>query len=109
MESKRDGDWIQRQGVVVQASVGGYSKVEFSTHALDQMKIRSITQPQVLDALSSPTETGLKTQPGRKRVAKRIGPNKSLHVVYYEGTDRVYVITTFPKIETKRPWRTRRK
>ena len=58
MEWKREGDWVQREGILVEAAVGKYSKVEFSTHALDQMAIRNITQEQVLDALSSPTETG---------------------------------------------------
>jgi hypothetical protein len=75
----------------------GKSKVEFCYHALEQMKIRGISERQVLAAIRYPDETGLPTQPHRERVRKFKNPKRAIDVVYEVWPDRIVVVTTFPK------------
>ena len=84
---------ITRAGRVVEVSLLGFEKLEFTYHALKQMKIRGITQNNVIEAIRSPTRTGLPTQPGRTRVRKNRGNASAIDVVYEELDDRLLVIT----------------
>lgn len=97
-------DRSERRGIIsdVDRPIFGFTKIEFCPHALQQMALRSITAEQVLQALRKPTETGLPTQMYRFRIRRQISRYKALDVVYQELTDRLRVITAFPKVFPKR-------
>lgn len=75
----------------------GKTQVEFIFHAIEQMRIRGISEKEVLAVIRDPTEIGLATQAGRERVRKFKKPTKAIDVVYEVLDDRIRVITTFPK------------
>ena len=75
----------------------GKTQVEFIFHALDQMRIRKISEAEVLAVIRSPAVIGLPTQRGRERVRKFKKPTKAIDVVYEVLEDRIRVITVFPK------------
>jgi hypothetical protein len=75
----------------------GKAQIEFIFHALEQMRIRTISEQEVIAVIRNPTETGLATQAGRERVRKFKKPTKAIDVVYEVLEDRVRVITVFPK------------
>jgi Domain of unknown function (DUF4258) len=83
--------------VVLVDDLLGKSQVEFIYHALDQMRIRRISEAQVLAVIRHPTETGLPTQERRERVRKLKTPTRAIDVVYELLEDRIRVITVFPK------------
>lgn len=84
----------QREGRVVSASVLGYSKVEFCTHALDRMKQRRVTQVEVIATIRNPTQSGLPVaMPDRRRVRRPRGKSEAVDVVYVEQSDRIVVVT----------------
>jgi len=78
-------------------SVLGVEIVEFSPHADAQMKMRGITEAEVIRALKSPQETGLPTQIMRQRVRRYRGSKLAVDVVYEMRPDRVIVITAILK------------
>jgi len=64
-------------------------------HATGRQGERLVSVDDIIAAIEFPTRTGLKTQPGRKRVA-RTERGREVHVVYEEWDDgTVYVVTTF--------------
>lgn len=75
----------------------GKTQVEFIYHSLEQLKIRGVSEKDVVSVIRSPTETGLPTQPGRERVRKFKKPTKAIDVVYEILDDRIRVITAFIK------------
>jgi hypothetical protein len=71
----------------------GFTKIEFSEHALQQMKIRGITQGDVLNTISNPAKTGLPTPSPRKRFRRYISNTRSIDVVFEDMKDRMVVVT----------------
>ena len=100
---------VRTVGRIVTVSILGRGKIEFGSHALQQMQIRGVSQAEVLKALRRPTATGLPTQPGRKRVRKNVGNIKAIDVVYEELDDRLRIITVIVKARTVRRIRKRGK
>lgn len=80
----------------------GRDLVEISGHAVKQMRIRGITQREVLATVRRPDETGLPTQENRERVRKFKKPTKAIDVVYEMNEDRMVIVTTFPKKFSRR-------
>jgi hypothetical protein len=87
----------------------GFTRLEIVTHAMDMMKLRDIDKDDVILTLRDPSETGLPTQPGRKRYTRsRVGGGKQVDVVFEELEDRIRVITVIG-IERRLVNRKRRK
>jgi len=104
-----NGGFQKRHGQKVDAKVGRYNFIEVCTHALEQMKIRSVRMDQVVDVLQSPDEVDLPTQAGRKRYRKSISTHRWADVVFEEASDRLVVITVISiQKEKPRPLRKRR-
>jgi len=62
------------------------------------MDRRGITREYVIEAINNPTQTGLRTEPGRQRIRREFaGSRKVIDVVYEEMADRIRVITAFPR------------
>ena len=68
-------------------------KVEFIEHALERMKERSITEEEVIKAISEPDYVG-KGYGGRE-VAQKLIDGKLLRVVYKRHGDKIIVITAY--------------
>jgi hypothetical protein len=83
--------------IVVVDELLGKTQVEFIFHAIDQMRIRKISEAEVLAVIRNPTETGLPTQAGRERARKFKKPTTAIDVVYEMLEDRIRVITVFSK------------
>ncbi len=83
--------------IILEEELLGKTKVEIIAHALDQMKIRGVSEAEVLAVIRHPAETGLTAPAGRERVRKFKKPTKAIDVVYEVLEDRIRVITTFPK------------
>src|SRR5438046_676319 len=83
----------QRHGYVIRAQVGRFARVGFMAHAVDRMESRGISEADVLQTLREPDETGLPTQPGRKRVRWQKTPRVAIDVVYEELADEIAVVT----------------
>ena len=81
------------KGVIVPISINGKNKLEWTGHALAQMKLRGITQAEVLKIIESPSETGLPTQIMRHRVRRYRSLKKAVDVVYEIWGDKIVVIT----------------
>jgi len=79
--------------LVFQESVLGFEMVEIVGHALERMKERGISTEDVIATLKDPDETGLPTQPGRKRVRRNKTSGSAIEVAYEEYQDRIRVIT----------------
>jgi hypothetical protein len=77
----------------VSASIFGRDAVAFDEHAIKRMKERSITEAQVLATLQKPDITGLRADPGRKRLRRHYGLHHSVDVVYEEEASRIVVIS----------------
>ena len=89
-------DWKWRSETIVSETVGSFQKVAFVPHALDRMKLRSITQEDVLTALRNPTIRGLPADVPHLRIAWKKTARKTLNVVYDEvGRDMLRVITVY--------------
>lgn len=82
-----------RKGKEVAIKLLGFTKVYFIHHAMVRMKERGITEAEVFAAIEQPDETGLKTDPPRKRVRKRRNAQTSVDVVYELAKDGLRVIT----------------
>ena len=96
--SSTSGDGESR--VIVVEELLGKVLVEFPFHAQEQMKMRGITEREVLATIRSPSETGLLTQERRERVRKYkkpFPPTKAIDVVYEVHPDRILVVTAFKK------------
>jgi Domain of unknown function (DUF4258) len=83
----------KRPGLIVACDLRGYSKVEFSDHALSQMKIRVLTREEVLETIRNPELKGLPTQPHRLRYRRYRGTKRAIDVVFEEWDDRIVVVT----------------
>ena len=57
------------------------------------MKQRKVQEAEVLLAIQSPDETGLKTQPGRQRVRKHRNGRVAVDVVYLIKKLRAIIVT----------------
>lgn len=84
---------ITEGGKVVVANVLGFRKVEFTRHAILQMKIRGITEQEVLNTLRKPQETGLPTNILRERVRRFRSRKIAVDVVFERLADRIVVVT----------------
>jgi hypothetical protein len=82
-----------RKGILVKRPACGRNKVYFIRHALDRMKQRRITEDEVFKALRNPSQIGLRTQLGRKRVRWRRNKAESVDVVYEVLSDSLRIIT----------------
>ena len=78
---------------VIQANVLGKSEVAFDAHAIQRMAARSVTEAQVVATLQNPDLTGLRADPGRRRVRRYYGRHHSIDVVFEEEPTRIVVIT----------------
>ena len=66
------------------------------------MRIREVSERQLLAVLRNPSETGLPTEPGREHVRKYKNVRQSIDAVYKLWHDRVVVITVYPTKQSKR-------
>jgi hypothetical protein len=73
-------------------SVLGFETTWFTRHALDQMKIRGVTEREVYAVLCKPTKTGLPTQPDRKRYRKNKSNYKAIDVVFEEWPEEKQLV-----------------
>ena len=73
--------------------IGAYKLVEIVQHAVERMAERKVSEPDVLNTLRNPDETGLHTEPGRKRVSRNKTARIAIEVIYEELKDRLRVIT----------------
>jgi hypothetical protein len=80
------GEWVYR-------ALLDKNKVYFIRHALDRMKQRGVFQNEVFEAIKSPAETDLPTQPGRKRVRWYRSERTAIEVVYEELDDCFRIIS----------------
>ena len=78
---------------ILEASVGGFDRVEITRHAARRMEERGVSDAALLRALRRPTRSGLETQPGRERIRRNVGNTKFVDVVYQELDDRIRVLT----------------
>ena len=84
--------------VILDPPILGRDRLEFCFHALEQMKIRRISEQDVLAVIRLPDTVGLPTQPRRERVRRfKKRPTKAIEVVYELRQDRIIVVTAFPK------------
>jgi hypothetical protein len=86
-------------GKMVERPIRGFERVWFIRHSLIQMKLRSITEDDVLRAIARPSKTGLPTQPNRKRVRWVKARSMSVDVVYEEW-ESILVVVTAIKIKS---------
>ena len=88
---------------VVNRSLLGKPQVEFSSHAVLQMKRRGIAESQVYLVIEEPTEADLKVSgpPGRKRVRRDWTGNSYLEVIYTTRPDRVIIVTAMKTARSK--------
>ena|SRR5579864_4704535 len=92
----------RERGKRISVPILGFSMVEFTGHALDQMKIRGITEDEVIDTIRNPTETGLPTQPNRHRVRRNKNARIAIDVVYEkEEDDRTLLIVTAIEVQRR--------
>lgn len=83
-----------KPGTVVDCeTLRGFTKVEFSVHATQQMKIRGLTREEVLKTIRDPEKTGLPTQEGRFRFRRFRTNTRAIDVVFEEWVDRIVVVT----------------
>ena len=81
-------------GIVMECEpLRGVSKVEFTSHAIDQMRIRNLTKEEVLRTIRDPQVTGLPTQKNRQRFRRLRSGKRALDVVFEEHKDRIIVVT----------------
>jgi hypothetical protein len=80
-------------GEQVAHSVLGFDKVWFTSHALQRMKQRGISQAEVFSVLEHPTRKGLKTQPNRERWRRNRMRGLAVDVVFERWTDRLCIVT----------------
>ena len=80
----------------------GKSLLEFWGHALEQMKVRGISEEKVIRVIRAPSETGLPTQMGRHRVRKHGLQDKATDVVYEIHEDRIVIVTAISKDWSKK-------
>ena len=80
-------------GKVCRCSIRGREILEFSYHALYQMRDRGLTEEQVIQVIREPEETGLPTPGNRYRFRRYKTPRKAVDVVFEESHDRVIVVT----------------
>jgi hypothetical protein len=88
---KRRDDTATR--VDLEHPILGFTWLEFTGHAIAQMKIRRITIKDVITTLESPSATDLPTQDGRKRYRRNKTFALAIDVVFEEWTDRITIIT----------------
>jgi Domain of unknown function (DUF4258) len=63
------------------------------------MKERGISEFEVLKTMREPDQTGLTTQPGRKRVRWHKTSRVAIDVVYEEDVDHLRVVTVVKTIK----------
>ena len=57
------------------------------------MKQREVSRLEVYETLENPTRTGLRTQPGRKRVRRERTERTSIDVIYEEFPQTIRIVT----------------
>jgi hypothetical protein len=83
-----------KPGVVVECeSLRGFTRVEFTVHAIEQMAMRGLTRDEVFKTIREPEATGLPTQSGRKRFRRYRTEKRALDVIFEEVEDRIIVVT----------------
>lgn len=89
-------------GVVVKCQrLRGYLEIEFSQHALEQMKIRQISREDVISTIRTPDLTDLPTQSGRLRFRCYRGTTRAIDVVFEEHSRLVVVTAMRVTLKTK--------
>lgn len=70
--------------------------VEFSDHALQQMQARGISEQEVLDCISSPSQRGLRAnRPDRTRYRRYLGMSgKYVDVVFKKSPPDTIIVVT---------------
>lgn len=94
--SPQPGEIIISKGRIIDVDppIEECDKIEFSRHALDQMKARDISQDDVVRTLRNPHVRGLPTQILRHRVRRSKGAKRAVDVVYqHAGGGKIIVIT----------------
>lgn len=97
-----------RPGKQVRVSVLGRNMLEFTHHALVQMKIRRIGEDEVIDTIRDPEVIDLPARQGRERVRRWRNRSTAIDVVYEMRRDSIRVITAI-KVNKPNPERRRRK
>jgi hypothetical protein len=85
----------------VSASVLGRDTVAFDEHAIKRMKERGVTEGQVLATLQKPDITGLRADPGRKRLRRHYGQHHAIDVVVEEEASRIVVISVIRVVRSE--------
>ena len=91
-----DGKWKRRdRNKALNEEALGYKQIILTGHAQDQMKIRGITEQDVIHVLRFPTRTtGLPTQPKRHRYRWNKTVRTAIDVVWQDIGGHLCIITT---------------
>jgi len=95
----KPGEPFRREpGKVLRVSVLGYEKVELLRHAIDQMRIREVSEGEVIRTLRNPSFPVQEAREGRKLACWNKTVRSQIKVVYEELPDRIRVITVIAKV-----------
>lgn len=83
--------------VTLPVAVRGKQEVLFLPHALHRMRIRSVTQDDVVAALLQPDEEDLPADPPHGRLRRYWSSDRALDVVYDMTDVQVVVVSVFWK------------
>ena len=98
MPNHRPEDGPKETSRIIHESVGRFRVIELVGHAQERMKLRGISDYDIVMTLRNPTVKGLPTQPGRLRVRWNKTMRVAIEVVYQEHPDRIVVITALKHI-----------
>jgi hypothetical protein len=82
-----------REGKTIEYGLLGKKYVEFTSHAIDRMKQRAVSETEVLSAIESPDGNLPSTNRARRRVRKFRQSGGAYDVVYELRQDRIGIIT----------------
>jgi len=86
--------------VKVDEPILGYTTIEFTSHVLDRMEQRGVTQEDVLRTLKANKQAPGRQPPGRIRLYWHKSRNLTIHVVCEKGPNNLGIITVVPKQRT---------
>jgi len=86
--------------VKVDEPILGYTTIEFTSHVLDRMQQRGVTQDDVLRTLKANKQVPGKQPPGRIRLQWHKSKDLTIHVVCEKGPNNLGIITVVPKHRT---------
>ncbi len=82
---------------VIHENVLGCRTIAFDEHAIKRMNERGVSEDDVVDVLRSPTQTGLRTQPGRFRYRKQFQAGHTVDVVFEHDPTQIVVFSVWRK------------